>query len=314
MSGAAGGSDQNKLPEGPEANKGADDDVIMKDADKMEDPDKLDSRVLAIIKAAGLGKSKPGQNKLGLWGGKRTDCPYQEFRTRLLITAAQQGSSVEDMGLLLLMSLTGNAFTFATTEFPKILEHPPVYPSFAELDSKLANKGFIGVVNDDTVTRDLIELRMKRDSSGNWQYTQHASAFNRLIQQRKQKMDDATARCMYKRSLPAGLQARVQTDPSGQEWTSLSALQTYTLAIVDAWITETSANKGDAAADSAAGAPKKKVKFAGKQAGGTPPDHKAKPSYVAGRKPEELNKLRKEGKCFKCGQKGHKAAACTASK
>ena len=201
-----------------------------------------------------------------------------------------------------------------STEYPGILEIPPRYPTFEEMDSKLANKGFVAIVTDDTVTSDLLNMTLKRDSSGSYNLPQHIHDVDRRILQRKVPFDESTAIFVYKRTLPASLQSRVQTDPQGKPWASVADLRSYILLIADSWARD-QANKPAAAAAAAADVTShkhKKVKFAVKPPGAA--NHSAKPSFVPGRKPEELNKLRQEGKCFKCGMKGHKAADCRQSK
>jgi hypothetical protein len=164
-----------------------------------------------------------------------------------------------------------------------------------------------------TVTREIDTHRLKRGATGEYDVVGYVHKFDALMQQRTSPLDETTARYLFTKGLPSSLAAKIATDPSGKAWDSFAAFRSYVLAIADAWSRNEPAKSALAPA---AAAPRytKKLKFGGERPSGAVPNHADKPSFVPGRTPKELNALRQKRACFKCGQPGHRAANCSASK
>ena len=156
-------------------------------------------------------------------------------------------------------------------------------------------------------------MRLKRGKGGRYNVSQLVHDFEAKLLMCKSPVDPVTACHWFLKALPASLRSRVATDALGQPWHSLEALRSYVLAVADAW--ERDSAHPDPPVNPSDRNPKKgrfQQDTAKPTGNGAPPDHSAKPSFVPGSTPQELNALRKRGACFKCGKPGHKADQCKA--
>lgn len=266
---------------------------------------------VAVRPAAPTGPSNalpPAFKAPAKFAGKKNEAPYREFICQFFAWVQALKLPREHWAVALLGLITGDAFTALSTRHPALMDRPPVLPTFEEMVASLESGSYASQETDFTIMTKLLRLRMKRLSDGTYDVTAHINAFDTLLMRRKVPMDEVTACFFLLESLPPALASRVASDPQGKTWTCLKDLRAFILAVADAWARESSA---DTSASAAAGPPNrshKKVKFQ------TNVDHSGKQSFVPGKSPRELNSARKQGACFRCGQTGHKAAACPASK
>lgn len=217
-------------------------------------------------------------------------------------------------GTVLLTFLAHDATTYLRAKFSAQLGEVP----YEQLVDALEAYQWGRIVTESTLREALYNMRLKRGKGGRLALPQLVHDFDAKLLECKTPLDAATACWLFTHTLPAGLRSRVATDAAGQPWTSLEALRAYTMAVADAWESESASLAAPCADPTNRPRPPKKPRFGGGAPERTetpkpvPPDHSGKPSFVPGRTPQEVNALRKRGACFNCGKPGHKAAQCKA--